>query len=394
MKAMSFLVALVFCSVSTIAWALTPKEIYKKSGPAVVLILGSDDGKTGSGGTGSIITQEGKVITNAHVVLNHNNQPFKILYVFLKPDKITGDNSKDLVNRFKARVLRYSVPNELDLALLQIENPPADLATVAFGDPNKVEVGDDSIAIGCPEQGGPWTLTTGAISTVIANFNRIKGKDVFQTEASVNRGNSGGPLLNNSGNMIGINTMIARQGADGVTITGVNFALKSSVAVKWLAGQGMGLAYAKTAESKPTVVAAAEPSLPKASTAPAEPTTTTSTGESNSHSDGTGNNTANQNQADKPQSTIVVVEPIPKKEETVKLKQEGKELGQTKSKEKIVSGKPLDPNKAKPKYITKKRPYNLDELRRQQMKELEDIMDEMRGKVKRSRKSGDDMGLW
>src|SRR5688500_12457635 len=58
--------------------ALPPKEVYKKAGPAVVLILGSDDGKSGSGGTGSIITAEGKVVTNAHVVLNEQNQPFKI----------------------------------------------------------------------------------------------------------------------------------------------------------------------------------------------------------------------------------------------------------------------------------------------------------------------------
>lgn len=155
MKAMALLVPLAFTMSSSAAWALTPKDVYKKAGPAVVLILGSDDGKTGSGGTGSIITSEGKIITNAHVVLNERNQPFKILYVFLKPAKVTGDNAKDLANRYKAHVLRFSVPDELDLALLQIDEAPANLPSVAFGNPNDVEVGDEGIAIGCPEQGGP-----------------------------------------------------------------------------------------------------------------------------------------------------------------------------------------------------------------------------------------------
>ena len=75
------------------ARAMTPKDVYKQVGSAVVLILGSDDGKSGSGGTGSIITAEGKVITNAHVVLNEQGNPFKILYVFLKPPKITRAGS-------------------------------------------------------------------------------------------------------------------------------------------------------------------------------------------------------------------------------------------------------------------------------------------------------------
>ncbi len=263
MKTMAWPVAFALVLAAGAASAMTPKEVYKKAGPAVVLLLGSDDGKSGSGGTGSIITPEGKVLTNAHVVLNERNQPFKILYVFLKPPKITGDNSKDLANRYKARVVSFSVPDELDLALVQIENPPPNLPTIPFGNPDDVDVGDPAIAIGHPEQAGLWTLTTGTISTVIANFNRVQGKDVFQTDASVNRGNSGGPLLNTEGDLVGINTMIARQGAGGVAITGVNFSLKSSVAVKWLASQGMGLAYAPKGE--PMVLAqASEPTRPAA----------------------------------------------------------------------------------------------------------------------------------
>jgi serine protease Do len=371
MKA-AWVVAGAIVAYSTAAWAQTPKAIYKRAGPGVVLILGSDDGKAGSGGTGSIISSEGKVITNAHVVINPAGKPYRILYVFLKPPKITGDNSRDLSNRYKARVLTWSPADQLDLALLQIEKVPPGLPVLAFADPDRVEIGDEVIAIGHPEQGGLWTLTTGTISTMIANFNRIKGKNVFQTEASVNRGNSGGPLLDMEGNMVGINTMIARQGAGGVTITDVNFSLKSSVAVKWLAGQGMGLAYAP--KQQPVVVAVApEPDKPAAVGAVgklAQPE-------------------ASAKQA--PPATIVVAEKPPAKPETVRV--EGAAIGTERQEERVVAGKPLDPKKAKPKYHTEKRAYNMDDLRRQQMKELEEIMEEMRGKVGK-KKSGRGMGLW
>ncbi|MBI3178740.1 MAG: trypsin-like peptidase domain-containing protein, partial [Deltaproteobacteria bacterium] len=315
---------LVFC-FSSVAEALTPKEVFKKAGPAVVLILGSDDGRSGSGGTGSIITGEGKVITNAHVVVNERGQPFKILYVFLKPPKITGDNSKDLVNRYKARVLAWSPAEELDLALLQLENAPAALPTIAFADPDEVEIGDLVVAIGHPEQGGLWTLTTGSISTMIANFNRVRGKDVFQTEASVNRGNSGGPLLDDDGNMVGINTMIARQGAGGIAITDVNFSLKSSVAVSWMAGQGMGLAYRPRAKKQELVVAVApEPSKPAAADA-APPAATGATPATTVK--------------EPPPATIVVAEKPPAEPE--KVRSEGQDLGKSQEQQQVVAGQPL-----------------------------------------------------
>ncbi len=385
----------------TAAQAQTAKDVFKKSGPAVVLILGSDDGKAGSGGTGSIVTPEGKVITNAHVVISEaTKQPYKMLYIFLKPPKITGDNAKDLANRYKARVLSWSPAEQLDLALMQIENPPPALPTIAFADPDKVEIGEEVVAIGHPEQGGLWTLTTGSVSTMIANFNRIKGKDVFQTEASVNRGNSGGPLLDMEGNMVGVNTMIARQGAGGIAITDVNFSLKSSVAVKWLAGEGMGLAYAPKGEEQPMVVAVApvpdKPATvgaqaPSTYTKPAEvaaaPTTTGTTGTTGT----TAPPPAEPAQVEEPPpATIVIVEAPPAKPENVR--KEGVAIGRANAKEKVTAGKKLDPAKAKPTYHTEQRAYNLDDLRRQQMKEMEEMMDEMRGKVRG--KSGKGMGLW
>src|SRR5690606_26245652 len=147
---------------------------------------------SGSGGTGSIITPEGKVITNAHVVINAEGKPYRKLFVFLKPNKITGDNRKDLVNRYEATVLKWSPAEELDLALLQIQNPPANLPAIHCAEPVQAGVGDAVVAVGHPGQAGVWALATGTISTGIANFSGVQGKHVFQTEASVNRGNSAG----------------------------------------------------------------------------------------------------------------------------------------------------------------------------------------------------------
>ncbi len=358
----------------------SPREIYKDTSPGVVLVLGADKGGRGSGGTGSIISGDGKVITNAHVVINdQTGQPYGSLFVFLKPSRISGDNKKDLVNRYKARVLSYSPAEKLDLALLQIENAPANLKVITFADPNRVEIGDEVVAIGHPEGGGLWTLTTGTISTVIANYSKVEGKDVFQTEASVNRGNSGGPLLDSEGNMVGINTMIARQGAGGVAITDVNFSLKSSVAVKWLAGAaGMGLAYAP--KKNANLVVAAAPSQPEdrqpstpAAEPPARPTEV----------------------REAPKATIVVAEAPPKQREVKRLQDEGRSIGTKQGSEKVVAGKPLDPKKANPKYLTKKRPYSLEDLRKQQMKEMEEMLDEFRGRsVKKKKTKGKGMGLW
>lgn len=375
------------------AEALKPSEVYKKAGPAVVLVLGSD-GRIGQGGTGSIISHDGKVITNAHVVLNDKGQPFRRVDVFLKPPKVSGDSRRDLVNRYHARVVSYSPVGEMDLALLQILDAPPNLPTISFADPDAVGIGDEAIAIGHPEQGGLWTLTTGVVSTVIANLGGIEGKDVFQTEASVNKGNSGGPLLDDKGHMIGINTEVARRGRGGSVITDVNFAIKSSVAVSWLAGQGMGLAYAKPAAKaqdtevvlavapEPVFVApaqAAEP--PKAQTAP--PATKV---EMRVHEEP-------QVVEEPPSATIVLYQAPPKAAvQVAKVVKDGQSLGAKKKAEKIAAGKPLDSKNAKPKYHTQKRPFSMEDLRKKQMKEMEKMMDEMRGKVKR--KSGRGMGLW
>lgn len=223
-----------------LAEELTPRQIYERMSPAVVMIMGySNSGQRGSGGTGSIIQQDGLVLTNAHVVIDEpTGKPFSRLTVYLKPDHVTGETKHDLSRSGRARVLAWSQP--LDLALLKIDGMPGPFPVLGLDDSDRMEIGDRVVAIGHPEQGGLWTLTTGTISAQIDNFNATQGKSVFQTETGLNRGNSGGPLLDTAGRMIGVNTAIARVAADGMPITSISFSLKSNVAKRWLAEQGLG----------------------------------------------------------------------------------------------------------------------------------------------------------
>lgn len=235
----------VSCAVSFLlihsvhAKELSPRDIYEQASPAVVMVMGhADSGKSGSAGTGSIIQADGLILTNAHVVIEERtSQPYPRLSVFLKPTRVTGDSRTDLSRMLRAKVVAYSTP--LDLALLRVESPPVPLPVVSFSEATQGHIGDRVVAIGHPEQGGLWTLTTGVISAEVDNFNGVKGKNVFQTETGLNRGNSGGPLLDSEGHMIAVNTAIARVASDGLPITSISFSLKSSVATQWLREQGL-----------------------------------------------------------------------------------------------------------------------------------------------------------
>ena len=219
---------------------LSPREIYEQASPAVVMVMGyADGGRKGSGGTGSIIQSDGLVLTNAHVVIEEQTgKPYARLAVYLKPARVTGDSKSDLSRMVRAKVVAYSQP--LDLALLKLDGVTDPLPVVDVSESGQARIGDHVAAIGHPEQGGLWTLTTGVISAEVDNFNGVRGKHVFQTETGLNRGNSGGPLLDGDGHMVGVNTAIARVATDGLPITSISFSLKSSVATQWLREQGVG----------------------------------------------------------------------------------------------------------------------------------------------------------
>jgi serine protease Do len=236
---------------------LSAKEIYAADAKSVVLILAGNPSGSGELGTGSVVDASGRVLTNAHVVIDdRTGKPFPVIRVYLKPAKITGDAKIDMADPIAAKVGRYD--RALDLATLELARAPK-VPGLTLGNDSSVEPGDPVVAIGHPEQGGLWTLTQGVISTVVADLGGVPGKNAFQTDASINRGNSGGPLIDRSGNIVGVNTSMARKAADGLTITSVNFSIKSSVAKAWLSNTATPAAVADETAAPADEAAAAAP---------------------------------------------------------------------------------------------------------------------------------------
>ncbi len=336
---------IVLCMVTVIGllalvpngFALTPKQIYQRVSPGVVLVFASERAGSGAGsaGTGSIIREDGLVITNAHIFIRKGSRLTSNIYVFLKPERVTGDTQQDLQKRYKGRIVAYDVP--LDLALLKIDEVDVPLNQVEFGNSDKIVVGDQAYAIGHPEQGGLWSLTTGVISAHHKNYAGVSGKDLFQTEASINRGNSGGPLLDGEGKMIGINSMIARKAEDGLAITAVNFAIKSNVALKWLDTKGY----------RPVLAGATPTDLGK------------------------------KEGEEEPQVKEEPARPVVEEQPTGEAREPGKE---------VKSPEPESEEERKEgEILTEKRPYEMDELIAG-IQEMEDLMDEMRETIEEFRK--------
>ena len=174
-------------------------------------------------GSGLVVEYAGEklVLTNAHVV----DQATTIRVTSI--DSRTYD--ADIVGK----------DEQLDVAVLRLEGDTETLAVARLGDSDAAEIGDWAIAIGNP-LGLSYTVTMGIVSALnrdIAKPNGVGRYDnLIQTDAAINPGNSGGPLVNASGEVIGINTMIARQSSSGVAIEGINFAISINP-VKEVLGQ-------------------------------------------------------------------------------------------------------------------------------------------------------------
>ena len=172
--------------------ALDLQGILAKAAPAVVSIRASGAGGSGAG-TGIILTADGEVLTNAHVVSGADTVRVRL----------EGESQSR-----SATIVGSDGVN--DLALLKIGNASG-LPTAELGDSATVKVGDDIVAIGnALGLPGDPTVTRGIVSATDRTLDNLTG--LIQHDAAINPGNSGGPLINRSGQVVGINTATAGQG--------------------------------------------------------------------------------------------------------------------------------------------------------------------------------------
>ena len=158
-------------------------------------------------GSGFIIDPSGYIVTNNHVIEGAEEITVRM-----------QDNTE-----YKAKLIGHDP--KTDLALLKIE-APSPLPSVEWGDSDKARIGDWVLAIGNPFGLG-GTVTAGILSARQRDINAGPYDDFLQTDAAINRGNSGGPMFNTDGKVIGINTAIFSPSGGSI---GIGFALPSSLA--------------------------------------------------------------------------------------------------------------------------------------------------------------------
>ncbi len=159
-------------------------------------------------GSGFVIDKAGHIVTNYHVIANARSV------------EVSFSNSDNL----KARVV--GADPSTDIAVLQVDEKARALTPLVFGDSDAVHVGDSVVAIGNP-LGYDRSMTAGIVSAVqrlITAPNQYPIDHVIQTDAPINHGNSGGPLINAGGEVIGVNAQIAT-GSSGEGNIGIGFAI-------------------------------------------------------------------------------------------------------------------------------------------------------------------------
>lgn len=187
--------------------ALSLQQIYEKVSPSVASISCVYSGGSGSG-TGIVLSEEGYIITNYHVI-----EEAARIYVLLGQD-----------DQYEATLV--GCDETTDLAVLKVEAD--NLQPAEFGDSDRLRVGDAVVAIGDPLGSQlRGTMTDGIVSAINRDLD-LSGRQMtlIQTNAALNTGNSGGPLINCYGQVVGINTMkMSNYSSNNTTVEGLGFAI-------------------------------------------------------------------------------------------------------------------------------------------------------------------------
>ncbi len=222
----------------------TATAIYATDAPGVVSIRATSSPRTGgfapggeeqsptrtATGSGIVLSAGGEILTNEHVVDGARSITVSL----------DGSSSK----RRTATLVGES--RSLDLAVLRIDSTGLKLHPLHLAGSSTVQVGDPAFAIGNP-YGLNWTLTTGVISALNRQIKAPDGTAIahtIQTDAALNPGNSGGPLLDASGAVIGVNSQIASATtsvAGEAGSSGVGFAISSDVVRRYLQSLGVNV---------------------------------------------------------------------------------------------------------------------------------------------------------
>jgi S1-C subfamily serine protease len=209
--------------------AFDPTAIYRRESPGVVTVISTGLGGTGQGGSGGlgsgfVISGTGEIATNAHVVTSGEGAGIR------KADRVYVRFQDD--NQVPAKIVGFDPFS--DVALLRIDPKGLTLRPLPLGSAGHVVVGSPVAAIGSPF-GEDQSLSVGVISAIDRSIQSLTGFDTvgaIQTDAAINHGNSGGPLLDAAGRVLGINAQILTSTGDG---TGVGFAVSVDTVKRSLA---------------------------------------------------------------------------------------------------------------------------------------------------------------